>query len=101
MSINRLLLYCLLLVLFTHCKHKEQSTLMELLSPQETHIDFTNALDESEDLNLLTFEYFYNGAGVGVGDFNNDGLQDIFFAANMRSNQLYLNKGNLQFEDIT
>ena len=74
---------------------------MTLLSPEETGIDFSNALYEDENLNILTFEYFYNGAGVGTGDINNDGLPDIFFAANMTGNRLYLNKGHLKFEDIT
>ncbi|PZR39607.1 MAG: RNA-binding protein [Azospira oryzae] len=89
------------LILLAGCHSRTQPALMELLSPQQTNIDFINALDESEDLNLLTFEYFYNGAGVGIGDINNDGLQDVFFAANMRSNRMYLNKGDFQFEDIT
>jgi hypothetical protein len=74
---------------------------MELRSSEDTGIGFSNDLQENEDLNILTFEYFYNGAGVGIGDINNDGLKDIFFAANMTSNRLYLNKGNWQFEDIT
>jgi len=74
---------------------------MELLSAEYTGIEFSNQLNEDEDLNIITFEYFYNGAGVGIGDFNNDGLNDIFFAANMSKNRLYLNKGKLQFEDIT
>src|SRR5688572_15389 len=64
-------------------------------------IHFSNQITETEDQNIFTYEYMYNGAGVAVGDVNNDGLQDIFFTANQLPDQLYLNKGNLQFEDIT
>ncbi|MCC5939778.1 MAG: VCBS repeat-containing protein [Lunatimonas sp.] len=56
---------------------------------------------ESSDLNVLTFEYFYNGAGVGAGDLNNDGLDDLVFTSNMGQSSVYLNKGNFRFEDIT
>ncbi len=68
---------------------------------EQTHILFQNKLIESPSLNIITYEYYYNGGGVATGDFNNDGLIDIFFTANMQPNALYLNKGNWQFEDIT
>ncbi|WP_161888618.1 VCBS repeat-containing protein [Pontibacter russatus] len=71
------------------------------LSPEKTHVTFANTLTETPYTNVLMYEYFYNGGGVAVGDLNNDGLQDIYFTANMASNALYLNKGNMQFEDIT
>ncbi|WP_276499914.1 VCBS repeat-containing protein [Terrimonas pollutisoli] len=64
-------------------------------------IRFSNQITETEDQNIFTYEYMYNGAGVAVGDVNNDGLPDIFFTANQLPDQLYLNKDNLQFEDIT
>jgi hypothetical protein len=75
--------------------------LFDSLPDTETGITFSNTLTETPTLNVLEFEYFYNGGGVAVGDFNNDGLQDIFFAGNMEPSKLYLNKGNLKFEDIT
>ncbi|MFD3000163.1 VCBS repeat-containing protein [Pontibacter toksunensis] len=75
--------------------------LFQSLSDAETGITFTNTLTETPALNVLEFEYFYNGGGVAAGDFNNDGLQDIFFSGNMVPSKLYLNKGNLRFEDIT
>jgi hypothetical protein len=91
-----------ILCLLASCSTSEKKlTQMELLPASRTGIDFTNKLREDEDLNIITFEYFYNGAGVGVGDVNNDGLQDIFFAANMSASKLYLNKGQFKFEDIT
>ena len=75
--------------------------LFQLLTSDETGIDFSNKLYESEELNIITFEYLYNGAGVGVIDVNNDGLQDLYFSGNMVSGKLYLNQGGLRFEDIT
>lgn len=78
-----------------------QAPLFQLKSPKDTHIKFGNDLRESEDRNVLGYEYFYNGGGVAVGDINNDGLEDIFFSSNMGENKLYLNLGHLQFKDIT
>ena len=67
----------------------------------ETGIAFNNYISEDDSINVFTNEYMYNGAGVGIGDFNNDGLQDVFFCGSMVSSKLYINKGNLSFEDIT
>ncbi|HMQ46572.1 MAG TPA: CRTAC1 family protein [Saprospiraceae bacterium] len=69
--------------------------------PEQTGIDFVNEVEDGEYFNVLTYRNFYNGGGVALGDVNNDGLTDVYFTANMRSNKLYLNKGNWQFEDIT
>ncbi len=73
----------------------------QLLSAKETNIKFKNAISETEGLNVLSYEYFYNGGGVATGDLNNDGLEDLFFTGNMSPNKLYVNKGNLKFSDIT
>ncbi len=67
----------------------------------DTGIDFVNTLTESQDQNILDYLYFYNGGGVAIGDINNDGLPDIYFVGNQVGNRLYLNKGNMKFEDIT
>ena len=71
------------------------------LPSSETGIDFKNTITENDSLNMFVNEYTYMGGGVGVGDFNNDGLEDIFFAGNQVSSQLYINKGNMKFENIT
>lgn len=78
-----------------------EDTLFTLLQPSETGIHFTNNIYEDGYNNITVYDYMYNGSGVGIGDFNNDGLQDIYFAGNMVECRLYLNKGNMQFEDIT
>ncbi|MFC5411695.1 VCBS repeat-containing protein [Larkinella bovis] len=78
-----------------------QSTLFQLLPAKQTGIDFSNDIDETENLNVLAYEYFYNGGGIAVGDVNGDGLDDLFFTANMKPNKLYLNLGGLTFKDIT
>ena len=78
-----------------------RDTLFVPISAEQSGVHFSNLLFEDETLNIITFEYFYNGAGVGIGDVNNDGLQDVFFSANMMESKLYLNKGDFVFEDIT
>lgn len=72
-----------------------------LLPAEKTGIGFRNDITESDSLNILNQANIYNGGGVGIGDFNKDGLMDIYLAGNMVSNKLYLNKGALQFENIT
>lgn len=87
------------LILFS-CGGKDE-VIFRNTSPQNTGVDFTNALTETDDLNILDYLYFYNGGGVAVGDINNDGLSDIYLSGNQVKNRLFLNKGNLKFEDIT
>lgn len=92
------LLACYILI---SCSRPEQKTLFSLVSPSASGVTFENTIVESDSLNALEFEYIYNGAGVGVGDFNNDHLPDLFFAGNMVSSKLYLNQGEFRFKDIT
>ena len=75
--------------------------LFKQLAPKATGITFANTIPTSDSINVLTNVYLYNGGGVGVGDIDNDGLPDVFFTGNMVSSRLYLNRGNMQFEDIT
>ena len=75
--------------------------LLKLVPSTESGIDFQNLLSVTDSLNVLKYEYFYNGASVSVGDFNNDGLSDLFFTGNLVPNRLYLNRGGLKFEDVS
>lgn len=84
------------------CRSKKQEEpLFELLQSDKTGLHFTNKLTYSPAFNLFKYIYFYNGSGLGAGDFNQDGLIDLFFAANQVDNKLFLNKGKLQFTDVT
>ena len=85
--------------LLVSCKNKNQ--LFEKLNSADTNIDFVNQITENEIDNVLNYEYFYNGGGVASADFNNDGLQDLYYTANQGTDKIYINKGNLKFEDIT
>ncbi len=112
MNINRIFFNAILSgsFLFYGCHEQEQNTeqkvetgnhLFTLLAPEQTNINFQNTLTEGLNTNILMYEYFYNGGGVASGDFNNDGKIDLYFTSNMGDNKLYLNKGNMQFQDIT
>ncbi len=96
--------------LFGGCREQAKQTvnsevksneLFTLLGTGETNISFQNTLTEALNTNILVYEYFYNGGGVAAGDFNSDGMVDLYFTSNMSDNKLYLNKGNMHFQDIT
>jgi enediyne biosynthesis protein E4 len=97
----RLLVFCLLFLTILSCKTTTNDSVFEKLDPSITNVNFVNQITETEEDNVLNYEYFYNGGGVASADFNNDGLTDLFFTGNQTPNKLYLNKGNLTFEDIT
>jgi hypothetical protein len=86
---------------FWSCSTSPKDTLFEELSASHTGVDFTNHIFDRPDFNIFNYRNFYNGGGVALGDLNNDGLPDLFLTSNFEQNRLYLNKGNLQFEDIT
>jgi len=97
---------CILIILsffLFSCNDKKKPTpaLFEALTSKSTGIDFVNKLTPTAQFNMFKYMYFYNGAGVGVGDFNNDGLSDIFFSANQGENKMYLNQGGMKFKDVT
>ncbi|MEO6288584.1 MAG: CRTAC1 family protein, partial [Ginsengibacter sp.] len=94
-------LHVLFFMSFPVVAQKPAPVLFEPVPNSETGIKFANIVKESPALNIISYEYFYNGGGVGLGDFNNDGLVDIYFTGNMQPGKLYLNKGNMKFEDIT
>lgn len=79
----------------------EEPTLFTLLSEDETKVTFQNTLKEGLNANVLVYEYLYNGGGIATGDFNNDGLQDLYFTSNMGENKFYLNQGDFTFKDVT
>lgn len=99
------LLNCLFIALIVSCRNSTQdqsaNRLFVSLPAEHTGVDFQNTLTEGPNTNILLYEYFYNGGGVTAGDFNSDGLVDIYFTSNMSDNKFYLNTGNMQFQDIT
>jgi enediyne biosynthesis protein E4 len=79
----------------------DEKPLFTVLDSLQTGITFSNPITENEQINILAYEYLYNGGGVAAGDINNDGLTDLYFSGNMVPNKLYLNLGNFKFRDIT
>src|SRR5690242_7537488 len=80
---------------------QNNNSLFQFISPSQSGIHFANRIVEKDTVNPIDLTNIYDGGGVGVGDFNNDGLQDLYFTGNLVSNKLYINKGNLKFEDVT
>src|SRR5687768_3104424 len=99
MKFFRLLIIGAVLFYISACSSKE--SLFEKIDASHSGITFNNLIVESDSINPLDVTNIYNGGGVGVGDFNNDGLEDIYFTGNMVPSKLYLNKGDFEFEDIT
>jgi len=104
--IRYILIFCgfVMCICGMSCNHKKNVTgpvLFKVLKDDQTGLHFNNALTPTDSLNMFKYMYFYNGAGLGAGDFNNDGLIDLFFASNQGDNKLYLNEGKLHFKDIT
>ncbi|MCB0647037.1 MAG: VCBS repeat-containing protein [Saprospiraceae bacterium] len=82
-------------------KSEKVAQLFTLLPQEETGVDFSNVITETDSMNIIDYEYIYNGGGVALADFNNDGLEEIVFTGNMVPARIYKNLGNLKFEDIT
>jgi enediyne biosynthesis protein E4 len=98
-NLGKVLVFTIILACFS-CKNSDK-TVFTLLSPDNTHVTFNNKITDSDTFNILTYEYIYNGGGVALADFDNDGLDEILFTGNMVPSVLYKNKGKLEFEDIT
>lgn len=102
MKRKNLPLYLIVFSLFTHCtKPENYEGIFRNLSPAESGIDFRNDLTSTEEFNVFKYRNFYNGGGVGIGDFDNDGLAEVYFVGNQGDNKLYKNLGGFRFEDIT
>jgi len=97
----KLLTFIPVILIFLLISCQKEAKRFELKDASESGIDFVNKLTETPELNILTYLYFYNGGGVAVADFNNDGQKDLYFTANMGPDKLYLNQGNLKFKDVT
>lgn len=98
---TRVALFLLFILIVFSFQTRDKTAVFLLLASKKTGVTFNNKLIEDGKNNILTYEYFYNGGGLSVGDINNDGLDDIFFTGNMSENKLYLNLGDFKFKDIT
>lgn len=79
----------------------DNDSLFRIVPSGRTGVEFNNLINESDSFHVMSYEYIYNGAGVGVGDFNNDGLPDLIFAGNLVAPKAYLNEGKFRFRDIS
>lgn len=95
------LICCVVMSLSLFSCTDDRSALFSLISAEQSGVIFNNRITVNDSLNILDYEYLYNGGGVGVGDFNNDGFDDLFFSGNMVDNALYLNEGDFTFTDIS
>ncbi|MEA1786217.1 VCBS repeat-containing protein [Arenibacter sp. GZD96] len=97
----RSIAFIVVLVLAGCAKQEPKSPVFAKISSATSGLDFSNTITETDVLNILDYEYLYNGGGVGIGDFNSDGLPDLCFSGNMVPSRIYINLGNLKFKDIT
>ena len=91
----------LLSVILTNCNSNSEATVFQKLDSDQTGITFENTIVTDDSTNALLDPYIFNGGGVGIGDLNNDGLQDVILTGTLANPKIYLNKGDFVFEDIT
>ncbi|MEM8846744.1 MAG: VCBS repeat-containing protein [Bacteroidota bacterium] len=91
----------LLTVAFSSCTSKAKEVLFVEMDAKDTNIHFVNTINPTDEINIIDFQYCYNGGGVGVGDFNKDNFPDLVFTGNQVSSRIYLNQGSFEFKDIT
>lgn len=102
LNFMRIVLLCFLpFFILISCNSNGSRPLFTPVAADASGIDFNNAIAEDAQMNMINYQYLYNGGGVGIGDFNNDSLPDIYFTSTLSSNKLYLNKGNFKFDDVT
>lgn len=99
--LSRSILFLAFILPATSVSLAQGDPLFTLIKANASGVKFTNTVREDDSLHVLNYEYLYNGHGIGIGDFNNDGLQDIFISGNATRHKLFLNRGNLRFEDVT
>ena len=97
---NNIFTFVLPLLLLAACR-EEHSSQFILIKSEKSGLFFRNDLTETQHNNIMTYEYSYNGGGIAIGDINGDSLADIYLTGNTVHNKLYLNKGDLRFEDVT
>ncbi|UKM66503.1 VCBS repeat-containing protein [Flavobacteriaceae bacterium GSB9] len=103
MKVKNKILVLLVVVIATGCarENNDNNTLFQRISADFSGINFKNEISTNDSINILNYEYLYNGGGVGVGNFNGDSLPDVIFSGNLVKSKIYINKGKLQFDDIT
>ncbi len=97
---KKLFLFSIFIILFFQACKKEE-VLFEKIEPSHSNLNFSNELNPNSELNIFNYLYYYNGGGVAAGDYNQDGLIDLYFTSNEQGDKLFLNSGNFKFKEIT
>ncbi len=100
MERNKILIYFTVLF-FLGCSYNSKKTVFTYVDSSKSNINFKNTITENDTINVVNFQYVYNGGGVGIGDFNNDGFSDFVFTGNQVSSKVYLNQKDLKFKDVS
>ena len=106
MRLNQLIYFCLCLFFFSCAEERkseqvEKSSVFKQIAGDELGMDFSNDLKSDLDLNIVEYLYYYNGGGVAVGDFDGDGLEDVYLGSNEGRDKIFKNLGGLRFEDAS